>query len=123
VLRTSNHSGDFSTIERRLLALEQRLDRLGTVAAKASANGTTGLMQAADRVADAVASAFGDAADRLRGGARSVGDEAARVGQEAARLGGDAVQRISREVSQRPLVVLGIAIGLGVLVGLAGRRR
>jgi ElaB/YqjD/DUF883 family membrane-anchored ribosome-binding protein len=47
----------------------------------------------------------------------------ARVRHEAARLSGDAVQRLSREVSQRPLVVLGVAIGLGILVGLVASRR
>ena len=123
VLRASNHLSDFATIERRLRTLEQRLERLGGIAAKASANGSHGLMQAVDRVADAVAAAFGDAAERMRGSAHSVGDEAARFGKEAARLGGDAAQRLSREVSERPLFVLGIAIGLGILVGLAGRRR
>ena len=123
MLRASNHLSDFATIERRLRALEQRLERLGSVAVKASANGSHGLMQAADRVADVVAAAFGDAADRMRGGAHSVGDEASRFGKEAARLGSDAAQRLSREVSERPLFILGIAIGLGVLVGLAGRRR
>jgi hypothetical protein len=123
VLRASNYSGDFAAIERRLRSLEQRLDRLNQVTTKAAANGATGLMQVGDRLADAVTAALADAADRLRGGARSVSDEAAKVGHEAARIGGDAVQRISREVSQRPLIVLGVAVGLGILVGLAGRRR
>ena len=127
MLRASNHSSEFATIERRLRALEQRLEqrlgRLGNATAKASANGVSTLMETADRVADVVAAAFGDAAGRLRGGAHSVGDEASRFGKEAARLSGDAVQRLSREVSQRPLIILGVAIGIGILVGMAGRRR
>ena len=79
-------------------------------------------MQATDRVGEIIATALGDAADRFRGGARSVGDEAARFGQEAARVGNDALRRISEEVEHRPLFMLAIAAGVGFLVGLAGRR-
>jgi hypothetical protein len=123
VLRASSHRSEYANVERRLRAIEQQLERFGHVAARASSSGATGLMQAADRVSDLIAAAFGDVSDRLRGSARTVGGEASRVGQEAARLGGDAVQRLSREVSERPLVILAVAIGIGVLVGMAGRRR
>jgi ElaB/YqjD/DUF883 family membrane-anchored ribosome-binding protein len=52
----------------------------------------------------------------------SIGD-AAKIGNEAARLGNDALRRLSKEVEQRPLVLLGVAVGVGILVGLVSRRR
>ena len=65
-----------------------------------------------------------DLVDRFRGGARSVGGEAARFGQDAARfgheatkLGGDALRRVSTEVERRPLVMVAVAVGVGLLIG------
>jgi ElaB/YqjD/DUF883 family membrane-anchored ribosome-binding protein len=108
-------SADMSAIEHRLRSLEKQLERAGS-RASASAG------QATDRLGDAVASAFGDIADRFRGGSRSVGDEAAKFGHEAAKLGNDALRRIADEVEHRPLVTLAIAAGVGFLAGLAAHR-
>jgi ElaB/YqjD/DUF883 family membrane-anchored ribosome-binding protein len=62
-------------------------------------------------------------ADRFRNGADSMGDEAAKIGSGAAKLGQDALHRLSKEVAHRPLVTLAVAVGVGVLVGLASHRR
>ena len=69
-------------------------------------------------------------AERFRGGASSFGDEAAKIrseatkfGNEAAKLGNDAMRRLANEVEHRPLVTLAVAIGVGVLIGLASQRR
>ena len=59
-------------------------------------------------------------AERFRG--ISVGDEAA-LGNEAAKFGNYAVHRVSREVAHRPLIALGVAVGVGILLGLASNRR
>ncbi len=108
-------SADIGEIERRLRSLEARLERVGS---RTSANAA----QAADRAGEMIASVLNNAADRFRGGAHSVGDEAARLGGQAARLGSDALRRLSDEVEHRPLVTLGIAVGVGILIGLASRR-
>ncbi len=122
MLKQSSHprvtATDIAAIERRMQALEKRLERLSGSAGGASSSA----LQATDRVGEIIATALGDAADRFRGGARSVGDEAARFGQEAARVGNDALRRISEEVEHRPLFMLAIAAGVGFLAGLAGRR-
>jgi len=107
---------DIGEIDRRLRALEDRLERVG---GRASA----GAVQAADRVGENVASALSSMADRLRGGANSMGGEAAKIGSEAAKLGNDALRRLSHEVEHRPLVTLAVAVGVGLLVGLASHRR
>jgi ElaB/YqjD/DUF883 family membrane-anchored ribosome-binding protein len=116
----SGHSraifADIGEIDRRLRALEHRLERVG---GRASASA----VQAADHVGETVASALSSMADRLRGGVDSMGGEAARFRGEAAKLGNDALRRLSHEVERRPLVTLAVAVGVGLLVGLASHRR
>ena len=109
-------SADIGDIERRLRVLERRLERLGGRTSASAA-------QAADRVGDGIATALTSIAERFRGGAGSVSDEAVRIGTEAAELGNEALRRVTREVERHPLVVLAVAIGLGILVGLASHRR
>jgi ElaB/YqjD/DUF883 family membrane-anchored ribosome-binding protein len=110
-------SADIGEIERRLRALEKHLQRMGN-------RTSTSAVQAADRISDTVASALSSMADRFREFRDSRGyDEAARLGNEAARLGNTALRRLSHEVEERPLVVLAVAIGVGILIGIASRRR
>jgi ElaB/YqjD/DUF883 family membrane-anchored ribosome-binding protein len=116
-------STDIGEIERRLRSLEHQLERVGS---RTSASAS----QAADRVGDAIAAALSGVAERFRGGASSFGDEAAKIrseatkfGNEAAKLGNHAMRRLANEVEHRPLVTLAVAIGVGVLIGLASQRR
>jgi ElaB/YqjD/DUF883 family membrane-anchored ribosome-binding protein len=93
---------------------ERRLERArGRVSASA--------LQSGDQVGEAVASVLDRVADRFRNG--SFEDQAAKIGAEAAQLGNDALRRLSREVEARPLVALAVAAGVGVLLGVLGRRR
>ena len=105
-------SEDIADIEREIGQLmhdiEARVGRLNALA-KRSAKG------AADDASEFVSDAVSDAADRMRNGAHSVSDE-------AARLSGDAIKRIEDEIGQRPLLTLAIAAGIGFLAGMAGRR-
>jgi ElaB/YqjD/DUF883 family membrane-anchored ribosome-binding protein len=112
-------SADLAEIERRLRALEKRLERAGSRTA-------TGAVQAADRMGDAIASALSDMSDRFRDGSRSVGGGALKLGneaaKEAAKLGNDALRRLADEVERRPLTTLAVAAGVGLLIGLAAHR-
>jgi ElaB/YqjD/DUF883 family membrane-anchored ribosome-binding protein len=135
MFRQSRHaraiSADLGEIDRRLRALEKTLSRAG---GRASA----GAGQAADRLGESVAAALSGIADRFRNGAGSMGDEATKLGSEAARFGAkygnealrlgtrygnDAMHRLADEVEHRPLVTLAVAVGVGILVGLASHRR
>jgi len=53
----------------------------------------------------------------------AAGDGAARLGNQALRMGAgygsDALQRVSAETEGRPLIMLGVALGIGVLIGAA----
>jgi ElaB/YqjD/DUF883 family membrane-anchored ribosome-binding protein len=103
-------------VERRLRSLEQLSERDG-------GRGSARAGAAADQIAETVASVVNGIAERFRGGTGSMSDEASKFGNEAARLGGDALRRLSKEVAQRPLITLGVAIAVGLLVGLASHRR
>jgi ElaB/YqjD/DUF883 family membrane-anchored ribosome-binding protein len=46
-----------------------------------------------------------------------LGNEAAKFG---AKVGNDALERVASEVERRPLVTLAVAIGIGILIGMAG---
>ena len=126
MLGFSGYSGAKSAkaaeIEQRLRSIERRLGR----------GASTGPAESADHLADAVTSALGVMASRFLGssnstrilaGANSISDEAGKIAGDAAKLGNDTVRRIAHEIKQRPLATLAVAIGMGVLVGLVGRRR
>jgi ElaB/YqjD/DUF883 family membrane-anchored ribosome-binding protein len=109
-------SATIGDINRRLRSLEQRIDR-------ASNRASTRAADATDNVSDAIASALAGIATRFRGDGGAISEEAARVGTAAAKLGGEALQRLSKEAERRPLVMLAVAVGVGILVGLVGHRR
>lgn len=106
-------------LERLLHDAEGRLARLSRTASRASAAAPG----AVDRVADTVATALNDIADRFRSRARATGDDAAYLSDEAFRLGNDVLRKLTREVEQRPLITLAVAVGIGALAaGLFARR-
>jgi hypothetical protein len=79
----------------------------------------------ADGLSDAVASALSSWADRFRQSASSLGDQSADFGKDAARYGTAALSQISKETEQRPLIAIAVALGVGILIGMAtsGRTR
>jgi hypothetical protein len=109
-------SSEIRDIERRLQALQRGLEKLGTRASSNARNGTNGLVEA-------VAAALSSWADRFRQGASSVSDQSASFGKDAARYGTAALDRVSTESEQRPLIAVAVALGVAVLIGMAMRRR
>ncbi len=110
--KTRSTSDDIADIEREIAGLmhdlENRVGRLNSLARK-------GASHAATEASDYVSETLSDTAERLRNGAHTVTDE-------AARLGTDTLRKIEDEVGQRPLLTLAIAAGIGFLAGMAGRR-
>jgi len=97
-------------IERRLQALESRLNTTSTNA-----------RDSVENLGDAIASALTGWADRFRQGANTAGDQSAALGRGAAKLGTVAVNRIADETGRRPLFALAVAVGVGILIGMAAR--
>jgi ElaB/YqjD/DUF883 family membrane-anchored ribosome-binding protein len=107
-------SAEAGEIERRLQALEKRLNIAGTRVSTNAGN-------TAQDLGDAIASALSSWADRFRQGASTVGDQSAALGRDAARLGTQAMNRMADETGRRPLFALAVAIGVGILIGMAAR--
>ncbi len=111
-------SSEIGDIERRLQALQRGVGKLGT---RASSNARN----SADGLSDAVALTLSSWADRFRQGASSLSDQSAAFGKDAARYGTAALNQISDETEQRPLIAVAVALGVGILIGMAvhGRER
>jgi hypothetical protein len=119
--RASIFASNVSAIEGRVRAVEKELEQIGRAAGRRTA---AGVSAAGDQVSDAIASAVTEIVNRFRSGRRLAGDEAVRLGEEAAKygakIGSDTLQRMAREVEHRPLVILAVAVGVGMLIGIAG---
>jgi ElaB/YqjD/DUF883 family membrane-anchored ribosome-binding protein len=109
-------SSEVGEIERRLRALEKSLEKIG-------ARTSSSARETADGLTEAIASALFGWADRFRQGASAVGDQSTAFGKDAARYGSAAVTRISEETEQRPLLAIAVALGVGILIGMAARGR
>ena len=117
---------DLADMERRMWTIEKQLDRLrrsaGGTMSDVAERTSAGVSQARDRLGDLMG-AVSDLGEKLLGSGRSITGEATRFGNEAARAGNDAVRRLVDEVEHRPLMMLAVAVGVGVLIGMQGRRR
>ena len=109
-------SAEVGEIERRLQALERNLERAGGAA---SAN----VKARAESLGDAVASTLFSWADRFRESANVFGDQSAAFGKDAAKVGRRTLNEVSERTEQHPLFALGIAVAVGVLIGMASRSR
>ena len=107
-------SSQAGEIGRRLQALEKRLNIAG-------ARASTNARDAAENLGDTVASALSGWANRFRQGTSTVGDQSTAVGREATKLGTVAISRIADETGRRPLFALAVAVGVGILIGMAVR--
>jgi hypothetical protein len=121
--RRSEFDPRVSAIVDHLRAIETELGAIGRSAGRsASANASA----AGNQIAEAIGPIINDLGERFRRGQRWTVDEAASMGNEAVkigtRVGSDALERIAHQAKRRPLVTLAVAIGVGVLIGFAGRR-
>jgi hypothetical protein len=122
--RSAEFDPRISAIVGRLHAIEKELVGMGkSTGRRASASASV----AGNQIADAIGPILREIADRFRRGQSLALEEAASFGNQAvksgARVGKDALQRIATETKHRPLVILAVAIGVGVLIGIAGRRK
>src|SRR5262245_9619523 len=103
---------EVAAIEDLVSDLEKRLRRLSGTA-KREASG----------VSDDIGEFVNDALDRIMSRVReSAAGVSQSVTDEAKRFSGDAFRKLTDEVETRPLLMLGIAAGIGFLAGMANRR-
>jgi len=113
----ATYADRFAELEDLLRHLERRLSHLSRMASHAPAPNRV------EKAGDVVANLLAEFADRFRGNTRQAGRDATVLGDDAIKLGRDAFRRVTREVEQRPLVTLAVAVGVGVIAaGLFARR-
>ena len=119
--RSPTFATRISAIEGHLRAIEKELERFGRKAGRHAHVSAAG-----DQISDGIASILSEIIERYRGSRRLADEETARFRDEAVKISGgistDALHRITTEVERRPLVTLAVAIGMGILIGIAGRR-
>jgi ElaB/YqjD/DUF883 family membrane-anchored ribosome-binding protein len=109
-------SSEVGDIDRRLRILQNGIEKLGTLA-------SSNARDTADGLGEAVASALSGWADRFRQGTNLLGEQSAAFGKDAARYGSAALGQISKETEQRPLIAIAVALGVGILIGMAASGR
>lgn len=123
-----SRSQDFSNpqvtaIVGHLRAIERELGEIGK---KAGRGASASASAAGDQIAAAAGLILNDMVDRLGRGRRAAADGAADLGKQAlkisSRTGSEALSRIAGQAQQRPLAMLAVAIGVGLLIGAASRR-
>jgi len=113
----SSFANNISVIQDRVRDLENEIERLGRVAGRRT---SSGMSSAGSQIGDAISSAVTDIVERFSSGRRQAGDSATRFGNDAVKFGNDTLRRLSSEVEHRPLMILAVAVGIGLLIGAAG---
>ena len=92
----------------------------------AGRNASASASAASNQIAEAIWPILNDIVDRFGRGQHGAVGEAASLGNEAikfsARAGNDALGRIATQAKTRPLAAFAVAIGVGILIGIAVRR-
>ncbi len=118
--RSSTFGPSVNAIQKHLGAVEKELETIGRIAGR---RGSAAASQAGEQIGDAVSSLVSDMIERFTARGRAAGDQAAVYGNQALKLGrsygNDALQRVGAQVEQQPLITLGVALGIGVLIGAA----
>jgi hypothetical protein len=121
--RASKLDPRVSAIAGHLRAIEKERGGIGRSAGRnASASAST----AGKQIAEAIWPILNDIVDRFGRAQRAAVDEATSLGNEtvkiSARVGNDASARIATQAKIRPLAACAVAIGVGILIGVAVRR-
>ena len=122
--RSTEFEPRLSTIVGHLRAIEKELGGLGRNAGRrASARSS----EAADHIGDAIAPILNEIANHLGRGQRAAVDGVTNLGHDAVRIGArvsnDALERIATRTKSRPVLALAVAVGFGILLGVATRQR
>jgi ElaB/YqjD/DUF883 family membrane-anchored ribosome-binding protein len=118
--RKSNFAPSVAAIQKHLGAVETELEKIGRIAGRQTSDTAA---KASEQIGDAISTILSDMVDRFRRGGEAAGDQAGRLGNQAldlgAKYGSDALRRVASETEQRPLFAIGVALGIGVLIGAA----
>lgn len=121
--RSAEFDPRVSAITGHLRAIERELGGIGKYAGRRAASSASA---AGSQIVDAIIPILSEIVHLLGRGGRLAADETASFGNEAVKIGGrignDALERIASQAKRRPLVTFAVAVGVGILIGVAGRR-
>jgi len=116
--RTSNFAPSVAAIQKHLGAVETELEKIGRIAGRQTSDAAAA---ASDQIGDAISTILSEMVERFRKGGQAAGDQAGRLSNQAldlgAKYGSDALQRVASQAEERPLLTLGVALGIGILIG------
>jgi ElaB/YqjD/DUF883 family membrane-anchored ribosome-binding protein len=118
--RTSNFAPSVAAIQKHLGAVETELAKIGRIAGRQTSDVAAA---ASDQIGDAISTILSEMVDRFRKGGQAAGDQAGRLSNQAldlgAKYGSDALASVSSQAEERPLLTVGVALGIGILIGAA----
>jgi ElaB/YqjD/DUF883 family membrane-anchored ribosome-binding protein len=118
--RTSNFAPSVAAIQKHLGAVETELEKIGRIAGRQTSNAAAA---ASDQIGDAISTILNEMVERFRKGGQAAGNQAGRLSNQAldlgARYGSDALRRVASQAEERPLLTVGVALGIGILIGAA----
>ena len=118
--RKSNFAPSVAAIQKHLGAVETELENIGRMAGRQTSDAAAA---ASDQIGDAISTIVSEMVERFRKGGQVAGDQAGRLGNQALDLGtkygSNALQRVASEAEHRPLITVGVALGIGILIGAA----
>src|SRR5262249_41105170 len=107
--RSSDFGPSVAAIQKHLGAVEKELERIGRIAGRQTSDVAA---KASDQIGDAISTILSEMVDRFRRSGQTASDQAGRLGNQA-------LARIASETEQRPLFAIGVALGIGILIGAA----
>ena len=125
--RSSSFGPSVNAIQNHLGAVEKELEKIGRIAGRRGS-------AAGAQLGDTISSLLSDMLERFRERGEAAGDQATRLGNRALKLGAgygsdalklgagygsDALARVSAQAEDRPLFTVGVALGIGILIGAA----
>ena len=109
-----------TAIQKHLGAVEKELEKIGRIAGRRT---SAAAATASDQIGDAISTIMSDMVDRFRKGGELAGNQAGRFGNRAldlgSKYGNDALERVAGQAEERPLLTVGVALGIGILIGAA----
>jgi ElaB/YqjD/DUF883 family membrane-anchored ribosome-binding protein len=118
--RKSDFAPRVAAIQKHLGAVETELEKIGRMAGRQTSDAAAA---ASEQIGDAISTILSEMVDRFRKGGQAAGDQAGRLSNQAfdlgAKYGSDALQRVASQAEERPLFTIGVALGIGILIGAA----
>ncbi len=118
--RSNSFGPSVNAIQNHLGAVEKELEKIGRIAGR---RGSAAATAAGAQIGDTISTVLSDMIERFRERGEATSDQATRLGNRALKLGAgygsDALARVSSQAEDRPLFTVGVALGIGILIGAA----